>query len=142
VRNGGRWTEQAFLKASSPQLQDWFAASVAVSADGNTVLVGAPMEDSRARGLNGDEQDNSAVESGAAYLFRRTGTTWSQQAYMKAANADEYDEFGATVAVSGDGRILLTGARMESGGVAGINGSQDDNSAPQAGAVYVWDAPR
>jgi hypothetical protein len=142
VRDGSTWTEQAFLKASSPQLQDWFAASVGLSADGNTLLVGAPMEDSRARGINGDEQDNSAVESGAAYLFRRTGTTWAQQAYIKAANADEYDEFGATVAVSGDGRILLTGARMESGGVAGINGDPNDNSAPQAGAVYVWDAPR
>ncbi len=138
VRNGGTWTEQAFLKASSPQLQDWFAANLAVSADGNTLLVGAPMEDSRARGINGDEQDNSAVESGAAYLFRRTGTTWNQQAYMKAENAEEFDEFGASVAVSGDGRTLITGARMESGGAAGINGNQNDNAAPQAGAVYVW----
>jgi hypothetical protein len=142
VRSGNTWTEQAFLKASSPQLQDWFAASLAMSADGNTLLVGAPMEDSRARGINGDEQDNSAVESGAAYLFRRTGTTWSQQAYIKAANAEEFDEFGATVAVSVDGRTLVTGARMESGGAAGINGNQNDNSAPQAGAVYVWEAPR
>ena len=138
VRNGGTWTEQAFLKASSPQLQDWFAANLAVSADGNTLLVGAPMEDSRARGINGDEQDNSAVESGAAYLFRRTGTTWNQQAYIKAENAEEFDEFGASVAVSGDGRTLITGARMESGGAAGINGNQNDNAAPQAGAVYVW----
>jgi len=138
VRNGGTWTEQAFLKASSPQLQDWFAANLAVSADGNTLLVGAPMEDSRARGINGDEQDNSAVESGAAYLFRRTGTTWTQQAYMKADNAEEFDEFGTSVAVSGDGRTLITGARMESGGAAGVNGNQNDNSAPQAGAAYVW----
>ena len=138
VRSGGTWTEQAFIKASSPQLQDWFAANLAVSADGNTLLVGAPMEDSRARGINGDEQDNSAVESGAAYLFRRTGTTWTQQAYMKADNAEEFDEFGTSVAVSGDGRTLITGARMESGGAAGVNGNQNDNSAPQAGAVYVW----
>jgi hypothetical protein len=112
--------------------------ALSFSADGNTLLVGAPMEDSRARGINGDEQDNSAVESGAAYLFRRTGTTWSQQAYIKAENADEFDEFGTSVAVSGDGRTLITGARMESGGAAGINGNQNDNAAPQAGAVYVW----
>ena len=138
VRSGGTWTEQAFIKASSPQLQDWFAANLAVSADGNTLLVGAPMEDSRARGINGDEQDNSAVESGATYLFKRTGTTWTQQAYMKADNAEEFDEFGTSVAVSGDGRTLITGARMESGGAAGINGNQNDNTAPQAGAVYVW----
>jgi hypothetical protein len=140
VRNGGTWTEQAFIKASNPELQDWFAANIALSADGNTLLAGAPMEDSRARGINGDERDNSAFESGAAYLFRRTGTTWSHQAYIKADNADEFDEFGTTVAVSGDGRTLLTGARMESGGIAGINGNQSDNSVPQAGAVYVWEA--
>jgi hypothetical protein len=137
VRSGGTWTEQAFIKASNPQLQDWFAASIAVSADGSTLLVGAPMEDSRARGINGDEEDDSAIESGAAYLFTRSGTTWSQQAYIKADNADEFDEFGATVAVSGDGRTLITGARMENGG-AGINGDQNDNSMPEAGAVYVW----
>ena len=139
VRNNGAWTEQAFLKSSSPQLQDWFAANLALSADGNTLLVAAPMEDSRARGVNGDEKDDSAVESGAAYVFRRTGASWAQLAYMKASNAEEYDEFGTAVAVTGDGRTLITGARMESGGVAGINGNMDDNSMPQSGAVYVWE---
>jgi len=142
VRSGDTWTEQAFLKASNPDLQDWFAVNLAVSADGNTVLVGAPMEDGRARGINGEQQDNSATESGAAYLFTRSGTTWSQHAYIKAENADEFDEFGASVAVSGDGRTLIIGARMESGGAAGINGNQNDNSTPQAGAVYVWEASR
>ena len=139
VRSGDTWTEQAFIKASTPQLQDWFGANVAVSGDGNTVLVGAPMEDSRARGINGDQQDNSATESGAAYLFTRSGTTWSQQAYMKAENADAFDEFGTSVAVSGNGRRLLVGARMESGGAAGINGNQSDNSLPESGAVYMWE---
>ncbi len=137
-RSGDTWAEQAFVKASNPDLQDWFAARLAVSGDGNTLLVGAPMEDSNARGVNGGQQDNSATESGAAYLFTRSGTTWSQQAYMKADNADEFDEFGASLAVSGDGRTLLVGARMEGGGAAGVNGDQGDNSAPTAGAVYVW----
>jgi len=141
VRNGDAWTEQAFLKASNPQLQDWFAANVAISRDGHTLLVSAPMEDSNARGLNGDQQNDEAIESGAAYLFKRSGTTWTQQAYIKAENAEEYDEFGTTVAMSGDGRTLFLGARMESGGIAGINGNQSDNSIPQAGAVYVWEAP-
>jgi hypothetical protein len=142
ARSGNTWTEQAFLKASNPDLQDWFAVNLAVSADGNTVLVGAPMEDSRARGINGEQQDNSATESGAAYLFTRAGATWTQQAYMKADNADEFDEFGTSVAVSGDGRRLMVGARMEGGGGGGINGNQDDNSMPESGAVYVWEASR
>jgi hypothetical protein len=139
VRSAGAWTEQAFIKASNPQLLDWFAASVAVSQDGDTLLVSAPMEDSNARGVNGDQQNDGAIESGAAYLFTRSGATWTQQAYIKAENAEEYDEFGTSVAVSGDGRTLFVGARMESGGIAGINGTQSDNSMPQAGAVYVWE---
>jgi hypothetical protein len=138
-RSGDTWMEQAFIKASNPDLQDWFAVNLAVSADGNTVLVGAPMEDSRARGVNGDQQDDSATESGAAYLYTRSGTTWSQRAYIKADNADEFDEFGVSVALSGDGRRLIIGARMEGGGAVGINGSQSDNSMPEAGAVYVWE---
>lgn len=142
VRSGNTWTEQAFIKASSPQLQDWFGVNLAVSADGNTLLVGAPMEDSNARGINGDQQNNAATESGAAYLFIRSGTTWTQQAYVKAENADEFDEFGVSIAVSGDGRTLITGARMESGGAPGVNGNQNDNSMPQAGAVYVWEVSR
>jgi len=138
VRSGDTWVEQAFLKASSPQLQDWFASRLAVSGDGNTILVGAPMEDSNAQGIGGDEQDNSATESGAAYVFTRSGTTWSQLAYVKAENASEFDEFGASLAVSGDGRTLLVGARTEGGGAAGVNGDQGDNSTPEAGAVYVF----
>ena len=138
VRSGDTWAEQAFIKASNPQLQDWFAARIAVSGDGNTLLVGAPMEDSNARGINGNQNDESATESGAAYLFTRSGTTWSQLAYMKADSADEFDEFGASVAVSGDGRTLLVGSRAENGGAAGVNGDQGDNSVPEAGAVSVW----
>lgn len=138
VRNGATWTEQAFLKASNPNLQDWFAVGLAVSRDGNTIIVGAPMEDSNGRGINpGTQADNSATESGAAYLFTRSGTTWSQKAYIKAGNADEFDEFGASVAVSGDGRTVLVGARTEASGAAGIGGDQNDNSVTEAGALYV-----
>jgi hypothetical protein len=141
VRSGATWREQAFIKASNPDLQDTFAANLAVSRDGNTLLVGASMEDSRARGINGEQKDDSATESGAAYLFTRSGTTWSQQAYIKADNADEFDEFGTSIAVSGDGRRLIVGARMEGGGT-GINGNQSDNSMPESGAVYVLEASR
>jgi hypothetical protein len=143
VRSGDTWTEQAFIKASNPDLQDWFAVNLAVSGNGSTVLVGAPMEDSRARGMiNGEQQDDSATESGAAYLFTRSGTTWSQRAYLKAENADAFDEFGTSIALSGDGRRLIVGARMEGGGGAGINANQNDNSMPEAGAVYVLEASR
>jgi len=138
VRSEDTWTEQAFIKASNPELADWFSARLALSGDGSRLLVGAPMEDSDARGLNGREDNNVALDSGAAYLFSRTGTTWSQDSYIKASNADSFDEFGSSVAVSGDGRTIAVGARMESSAATNLNGDQNDNDAGQSGAVYLF----
>ena len=69
-----------------------FGVSVAVSGD--TVVVGAISESSNATGVNGDQTDNSALDAGAAYVFVRNGTTWSQQAYLKASNTEPVDHFG------------------------------------------------
>ena len=138
VRDGDMWTEQAFIKATNPELEDWFAARLALSGDGSRLIVGTPMEDSDARGFNGRQNDNSASDAGAAYIFSRTGSTWSQGAYVKASNADAFDEFGSSVAVSGDGRTIAVGARMESGAATNLNGDQNDNDAGQSGAVYVF----
>ena len=138
ARSGDTWTEQAFIKASNPELEDWFATRLALSADGSRLLVGAPMEDSAARGLNGRQEDNSALDAGATYLFTRTGTTWSRHSYIKASNADAFDEFGSSVALSGDGRTVVVGARMESGAATTANGNQNDNEAGQSGAAYVF----
>ena len=69
-----------------------FGYSVAVSGD--TVVVGAHCEDSNATGVNGNQSDNSAIDSGAAYVFVRSGTNWSQQAYLKASNTGAGDQFG------------------------------------------------
>ncbi len=86
-----------------------FGCSVAVSGD--TVVVGAYYEDSNATGVNGNQADNSATDSGAAYVFVRNGTTWSQQAYLKASNTGAGDQFGCSVAVSGD--TVVVGASWE-----------------------------
>ena len=51
-------------------------------------------EASNATGVNGNQSDNSATNSGAAYVFVRSGTTWSQQAYLKASNTGARDDFG------------------------------------------------
>jgi len=138
VRRGDTWTEQAFIKASNPELEDWFAVRLALNSDGSRLLVGAPMEDSPARGLNGRQDDNSAVDAGAAYFFTRTGTTWSQHSYIKASNAEAFDEFGSSVAMSGDGRTVVVGARMENGAATTVNGDQTNNEAGQSGAAYVF----
>lgn len=60
------------------------------------------------------------------------------EAYIKASNTGEQDLFGSRVALSGDGKMLAVGAYKESSNAMGINGNQADNSAPGAGAVYVY----
>lgn len=138
VRGGAGWTQQAYIKPSNPSEGDWFGVRLALSGDGTTLLVSAQNEDSAARGLNGNQQDESALESGAVYVFTRSGATWSQQAYVKGANTEAYDEFGGSVAVSRDGRTFLAGARGEDSGARGVNGTQSDNSVDESGAVYVF----
>ena len=126
--------QQAYLKASNTEANDYFGYSVAVSGD--TVVIGAPFEDSNATGAGGNQADNSAINSGAAYVFTRSGTTWTQQAYLKASNTGAGDEFGFTVAVSGD--TVVVGAFAEASNATGVGGTQTDNSLAYSGAVYVF----
>ena len=86
VRQGNAWTQQAYVKASNPGQSDHFGSSVALSRDGNTMAVSAHWESSAATGINGNQNDNSIPQAGAVYVFTRTGTTWTQQAYIKASN--------------------------------------------------------
>ena len=99
-------------------------------------MAGAFGEDSNARGINGDQTNNSASQAGAVYVFVRTGATWTQQAYLKASNTDAFDLFGYSAAVSGD--TVAVGAYGEASHAIGIDGDQTDNGPPQAGAVYVF----
>lgn len=125
---------EAYLKASNTGVQDHFGVSVGLVGD--TLVVGAYQEGSGATGINGDQADDSAPNSGAVYVFQRTGSTWVQEAYLKASNTGEDDEFGWSIALFGD--TLAVGARMEESGSTGVNGSQADDSAPDSGAVYVF----
>jgi len=134
VKEGTVWSQQAYLKASYPDAGDEFGERVAIS--GNTVVVGARNESSGATGVNGNANDNSASEAGAAYVFVRTGTTWSQQAYLKASNTEAVDHFAYSVGISGD--TIVVGATLEDSGATGINGDQSDNSTSGAGAAYVF----
>jgi hypothetical protein len=138
-RTGTVWTQQAYLKASNPDVDDIFGYRLSLSADGNTLAVGAANEDSNATGINGDQTDNSMSDSGAVYIFSRTGAIWSHQAYLKSSNTGELDTFGGqSVSLSADGNTLAVGAPKEDSNATTINGDQTDNSAILAGAVYVF----
>ncbi len=134
VRSGTTWSQQAYLKASNTETDDNFGYAAAI--DGDTLVVGAVGESSKATGVNGDQSDDAAGGAGAAYVFIRSGTTWSQQAYLKASNTGAGDEFGWSVAISGD--MVVVGAFAEDSNATGVNGDQGDNSAKTAGAAYVF----
>jgi hypothetical protein len=138
TRSGSTWTQQAYVKASNPGADDNFGFSLALSADGQTMAVGAGFEDSAATGVNGNQADESAANSGAAYVYTRSGATWTQQAYVKASNTGAGDFFGASLKLSADGNTLAVSAPNESSASPGIDGNQADNSLLRAGAAYVY----
>ena len=147
VRSGASWTQQAYVKASNTQSAAYFGTVVALSDDGNTMAVSAVWEASGATGVNGNQKDRSIPQAGAVYIFTRTGTRWTQQAYIKASNTGkagvgedpgEGDQFGFALALSGDGRTLVVGAPSEDSVANGASVNQQDDSFSSAGAVYVF----
>ena len=145
---GPQLRQIAYLKASNSEGADHFACggslpghtgnALAISGDGNTAVVGAPHESSAARGINGNQDDNSLYNSGAVYVYVRRGDTWTQQAYLKASNPGRSDLFGLSLSLSRDGNTLAVAAPWEASAGTGVNANQDDDSIPQAGAVYVF----
>ena len=138
TRSGAMWIQQAYVKASNTGVSDGFGQNVALSADGSTLAVGAPLEDSAAIGIGGNQDDDSAVLSGAVYVFTRTAATWSQQAYVKPFNTGANDLFGWSMALSADGSTLAVGAISEDSAARGTDGDPADDSAMDSGAVYVF----
>ena len=133
-RASGVWSQEAYIKASAVDPQDFFGHTLTL--EGDTLVVGAAYEDSGAVGVGGNDADNSRSGAGAAYVFTRTGGVWTQQAYLKASNTWVGDHFGALVALSGD--TLAISATGEGSAATGVGGNQSDNSAPGAGAIYVF----
>jgi MYXO-CTERM domain-containing protein len=110
VRSGTSWSLQQQITHTAGQTDDAFGSSVSVQ--GNLAVVGAYL------------QDASGTDSGAAYVFARSGTTWSQQQRIVAADAAAYDHFGRSVSIQG------------SFAVVGAPGEDDGGSG--AGAAYVY----
>ncbi|MBX2883536.1 MAG: FG-GAP repeat protein [Granulosicoccus sp.] len=127
-----------YIQAGNIEPGDYFGSSVSISAEGKTLAIAAPVENSSATGVNGNQDDNSAHSAGAVYVFVLNNGNWQQQAYLKATNTDKGDNFGMAVSLSSDGHILAVAASNEGSAATGINGNQLDNSYEAAGAVYVF----
>jgi hypothetical protein len=139
ARDGGSWSQQAYVKASSPDADDWFGWSVALSADGDALAVGAYLEDGGATGLSSYVADDEAAWAGAVYVLARDDAgAWAQRSYVKASNTEASDLFGHAVALSADGNTLAVGARSEDGDATGIGGDPQSDARPEAGAVYLY----
>ena len=110
------WLQQAKIQASDKQASDYFGR-VSISGDGNTAIVGTLYE------------DTGGGNAGAAYIFTRSGTTWSQQAKIQASDKQAFDNFGNSVAISYDGSTSIVGAYAEDAGVSNTG---------NAGAAYIY----
>jgi len=108
VRSGTSWSEQQKLSAADGGADDLFGWSVAIA--GETAVVGAVCDDV---GANADQ--------GSAYVFVRSGTSWSQQQKLTAADGAAYDEFGESVAISGETTVV--GADWDTVGANAYQGS-------------------
>ena len=118
TRSGSTWTQQQKIQSSDIQASDYFGYSVSINSDATIAIVGAWWEDGGA----GDPVSNA----GAAYIFTRSGSTWTQQAKITASDAQADDRFGNSVSISGDGSYAIVGAYTE------------DTGGNFAGAAYVF----
>lgn len=111
TRTGSTWSQQAKLSAADGSALDYFGDSVAISGD--TVVVGATEDGTGAN-----------IQQGSAYVFTRSGTTWTQQAKLTAGDGTAFDYFGFSVSVDGD--------------TAAIGTLQDVGSNFQQGSAYIF----
>ncbi len=131
VRSGEEWVLQAYIKAPNTEELDLFGWDIALSGDGSTLAISAISEDASGT----DPQDDSLSASGAVFVYTRdVDNIWTQQAYLKASNADENDAFGSALAINQNGSYLAVSALNEDGSA----GQPDDNGRPASGAVYVF----
>jgi hypothetical protein len=115
-RSGKSWTEEKVLVSDTGNAEDWFGYSVALSADGNTLAVGAVYAD-----VNGNK------DQGAVSVFARSGDAWSLQKTLNISGGTAGDLFGYAVALSADGSTLAVGAI-----------SDDVNANVDQGSVSVF----
>jgi hypothetical protein len=120
--NGSTWVQQQKVVASDRSASRFFGNSVAIS--GNYAIVGTERENNDANG------ENYLTQAGAAYIFYNDGSTWIQQQKVVASDRAPYDEFGLSVAISGDYVIVGTSNESED-----ANG---ENTVGNAGSAYIF----
>lgn len=144
-RTGAMWTRSGYLHSPTAERRDFFGAGLAISGSGRTIAVGAPGEDSCARGIASTAApDNSCSSAGAVFLFRDSADAWTMSEYMKSAAPTgagiDFDFFGTSLALSEDGTTMVVGAPGEASCANGVDppGGVSDDGCEGAGAAYVF----
>lgn len=109
-RSGSTWTQEAKLTASDGDSTDYFGTSVSLSGD--YALIGASED------LVGGNNNQ-----GSAYIFKRSGSTWTQEAKLTASDGVSYDKFGFSVSISAAGDYAIIGAYLDDIGANTNQGS-------------------
>ncbi len=139
-RTGSTWVQEAYIKAANANAGDSFGGDVSISCD--TLAVGAESEGSNQTTItNGStaSTDNSLGQSGAVYVYKRSGSTWVQEAYLKASNARGFTFFGTRLELNGN--TLAVGVGGDASNQTTItNGTSAslDSSLSFSGAVFVY----
>ncbi len=139
--NNGNWGDYTFLQSDYLKVNGCFGGSVALNSDATVLATGAYCDTSRARDINGDQENEAGSDVGAVFIYTRSGTTWTKQAYLKASNASDGDNFGFGISLSGDGDILAVSAYGDQTDEVGIlPGTNDESiSTPNGGSFYIFE---
>ncbi|MDP3347752.1 hypothetical protein [Hydrogenophaga sp.] len=137
VNQGGQWQQAARIRASNSRSGDAFGERLSLSANGRVLAVSAVNESSAARGLGGQQADDTAQAAGAVYVYSRQGQRWDQTDYVKSSRTRTGDQFGSALALSGDGRQLAVGARLEDG-VWSLRGWLLNERPQNSGGVHLY----
>ena len=121
---GGEVVFEQTLIASNPGAGDEFGYDVQI--DGDRMIVSAPFEDSSATTIGGERFDEGLTNSGAVYVFERTGRTWIEVGYIKVPASEPNRALGLVIGL--DGNVIVAGTPYEDGA---------SGATPNAGAVYV-----
>ncbi len=144
-----QWQHTDYIKAAYPRIDDEFGYSLSLSADGHTLAVGAPYDDSS---LDGTFDTSNSVEgiappetntsdSGAAYVFHYIESGWQQSLYLKPEAPVTDGFFGWSLSLSADGRHLAVGTPRDQSGSKGVGENWDNTNANNAGAAYLYHLP-
>lgn len=121
TRSGSSWGQPAELTGGEAGRPGLFGRAVALSGDGNTAVIAAPLEDGGV---------------GKVWVFTRSGSSWSEQAELTGGEGIGDSQFGCSVAVSDDGDTVIVGGRFDDGGVGAAW------VFTRSGSVWTQDGPK